>query len=30
MKIITPRDFRNAFVALMQAERDSFREAVSG
>ena len=29
MKIITPRDFRNAFVAVMQAERDSFRTAVS-
>jgi hypothetical protein len=29
MKIITPREFRNAFVAVMQAERDSFRTAVS-
>jgi len=28
MNKITPRDFRNAFVAAMQAERDSFRAAV--
>lgn len=28
MNKITPRDFRNAFVAVMQAERDSFRTAV--
>ena len=28
MNRITPRDFRNAFVATMQAERDSFRAAV--
>jgi hypothetical protein len=29
MHRITPRDFRNAFLAVMQAERDSFRTAVS-
>jgi hypothetical protein len=28
MNRITPRDFRNAFVAVMQAERDSFRAAL--
>jgi hypothetical protein len=28
MKKITPRDFRNAFVAVMKAEHDSFRTAV--
>jgi hypothetical protein len=28
MNKITPRDFRNAFVAVMQSERDSFRTAV--
>src|SRR5271166_4422006 len=28
MNKITPRDFRNAFVAVMQAERDNFRTAV--
>jgi hypothetical protein len=28
MKSITPRDFRNAFVAVMKAEHDSFRTAV--
>jgi hypothetical protein len=28
MKKITPRDFRNAFVAVMKAEQDSFRTAV--
>jgi hypothetical protein len=28
MKKITPRDFRNAFVAVMKAERDGFRTAV--
>ena len=28
MNRITPRDFRNAFDAVMQAERDSFRTAV--
>ncbi len=28
MKKITPRDFRNAFVSVMQAELDSFRTAV--
>lgn len=28
MKIITPRDFRNAFVAVMKAEHNSFRTAV--
>jgi len=28
MNKITPRDFRNAFVAVMQAERDGFRTAV--
>jgi hypothetical protein len=28
MKIITPRDFRNAFLAVMKAEHDSFRVAV--
>jgi hypothetical protein len=27
MKIITPRDFRNAFVAVMKAEYSSFRTA---
>jgi hypothetical protein len=27
MKIITPRDFRNAFVAVMKAEHASFRTA---
>lgn len=27
MKKITPRDFRNAFVAVMKAEQDSFRTA---
>ena len=28
MNKITPREFRNAFVAVMQAERDSFRAAL--
>jgi hypothetical protein len=28
MKIVTPRDFRNAFVAVMKAEHASFRAAV--
>src|ERR1700704_6554196 len=28
MNKITPRDFRNAFVAVMQSEHDSFRIAV--
>ncbi|HEY2676328.1 MAG TPA: hypothetical protein VGI65_05115 [Steroidobacteraceae bacterium] len=28
MNKITPRDFRNAFVAVMKAEHDSFRTAV--
>jgi hypothetical protein len=28
MKKITPRDFRNAFVAVMKAEYDNFRTAV--
>jgi hypothetical protein len=28
MKKITPRDFRNAFAAVMKAEHDSFRTAV--
>ena len=28
MNKITPRDFRNAFLAVMQAERDDFRTAV--
>jgi len=28
MKKITPRDFRNAFVAVMKAEQNSFRTAV--
>jgi hypothetical protein len=28
MHKITPREFRNAFVAVMQSERDSFRTAV--
>jgi hypothetical protein len=28
MKKITPREFRNAFVAVMKAEHDSFRTAV--
>ena len=28
MNKITPRDFRNAFVAVMQSERDNFRTAV--
>src|ERR1035441_7567889 len=28
MNKITPRDFRNAFVAVMQSEHDSFRTAV--
>lgn len=28
MNKITPRDFRNAFVAVMQSEQDSFRTAV--
>jgi hypothetical protein len=28
MKRITPREFRNAFVAVMQSERDAFRTAV--
>jgi hypothetical protein len=28
MKTITPRDFRNAFVAVMKAEHDNFRTAV--
>src|SRR5208283_109743 len=28
MKKITPRDFRNAFVAVMKAEHNSFRTAV--
>jgi hypothetical protein len=28
MKMITPRDFRNAFVAVMKAEHMSFRTAV--
>ena len=28
MHRITPRDFRNAFLAVMQAEHDSFRTAV--
>jgi hypothetical protein len=28
MNRITPRDFRNAFAAVMQAERDSFRDAL--
>ena len=28
MKKITPREFRNAFVAVMQSERDAFRTAV--
>lgn len=29
MKTISPRDFRNAFVAVMKAEHDNFRAAVS-
>jgi hypothetical protein len=29
MKTITPREFRNAFVEVMKAERDGFRAAVS-
>jgi hypothetical protein len=29
MNKITPRDFRNAFVAVMKAERDAFRTATS-
>src|ERR1700744_6624053 len=29
MKTITPRDFRNAFVACMPNEQDQFRTAVS-
>ncbi|HEX4151422.1 MAG TPA: hypothetical protein VHY75_04350 [Steroidobacteraceae bacterium] len=28
MKKVTPRDFRNAFVAVMKSEHDSFRTAV--
>jgi hypothetical protein len=28
MNKVTPRDFRNAFLAVMQAERDEFRTAV--
>jgi hypothetical protein len=28
MNKITPREFRNAFVAVMQSERDSFRDAL--
>jgi hypothetical protein len=28
MKTITPREFRNAFVAVLKAEQDSFRTAV--
>ena len=28
MNKVTPRDFRNAFVAIMQSEHDSFRTAV--
>jgi hypothetical protein len=28
MNKVTPRDFRNAFVAVMQSERDEFRTAV--
>jgi len=28
MNKITPRDFRNAFIEVMKAQRDSFREAV--
>jgi hypothetical protein len=29
MKTITPRDFRNAYVAVMEAERENFRTAVN-
>jgi hypothetical protein len=29
MKTISPRDFRNAFVAVMKAEHDNFRAAVN-
>ena len=29
MNKITPRDFRNAFVAVMQSERESFRAATT-
>ncbi len=28
MNRITPRDFRNAFVAVLQSEHDSYRTAV--
>src|SRR5208282_6689277 len=28
MNKVTPRDFRNAFLAVMESERDSFRTAV--
>jgi len=28
MNKITPRDFRNAFVAVMKSEHDSFRTAI--
>jgi hypothetical protein len=28
MNKVTPRDFRNAFIAVMQSERDEFRTAV--
>ncbi len=28
MNKVTPRDFRNAFLAVMQAERDNFRAAL--
>src|SRR5580658_6167952 len=28
MKTITPREFRNAFVAVLKAEQESFRTAV--
>jgi hypothetical protein len=28
MKAITPREFRNAFVAVMEVEHDNFRTAV--
>jgi hypothetical protein len=28
MKKVTPRDFRNAFLAVMESEHDSFRTAI--